>query len=100
MHHHEPTEDHAQEWPLARGVDGFIVERYRTHHVLIDANHFTMEHPLTCDLSKCDLYYMAMMTWDAPPAEIGWWKVDPETLECLPPESRVSYHVTEIRPEG
>lgn len=47
------------------------VTRFPRHAVMFDTAHFTIEHPVTCDLEACDLYERASAEWVEQPLVDG-----------------------------
>lgn len=75
------------------------VSRFESHHVLLDRDGFTLEHPPTCDLTACGLHGKLVEAWSERPGPLGWHKVS-ESGELSPPEERKTYLVIEVDRQG
>ena len=72
-----------------------IIERYVEHHVRLHRTWFTIWHPITCDLDVCDVYDRCNTAWPDPPAPLGFYLINDETLELSPPAEKKTYRVIE-----
>jgi len=78
-------------------MKSFVIARPETHHVVIDDNHFTTEHPLDCDLTSCKLQEQLAEAWEAKPTENGRYQV--KLMEGFPLLSDpLPYRLYKVKP--
>lgn len=52
-----------------------VISRPKIHNVIIGAENFTMEHPINCDLARCQVFARCREAWQERPADEGRYAI-------------------------